>query len=146
MIEVTSYSDVNGVRFGASEAEVVAAFGQPNQRGRTHDDEEELRFQGFFLRFDSRLKELRECSLIPGCAAKINGIQVVWSEDFLHWLKLEDSDLKEVLGFVLSLKLGLAVSGFHDDDVAQRAIHAFRRGDWDMFLDRMRPYPSGSAD
>jgi hypothetical protein len=48
--------------------------------------------------------------------------------------------LVEVLGFILSIKLGLAFSGFQDGDEAQMAIHAFRKGDWDLFSSRMRPF------
>ena len=70
----------------------------------------------------------------------INGAPVQWTEDFLRWLASEDQDLQEVLGFILSMKLGIAVPGFHDGDESQKAIHAFRKGDWDMFRNRMQSF------
>ncbi len=143
MLEISSYSDVNGVCFGAHEAEVIAKFGTPIERGVTHDGELELRFDRFVIRFDALSREFRECSLLPGCMAKINGSPVIWAPDYVRWLEAIDPDLKEVLGFTLSLKLGLALSGFDDDDeLSERAVHAFRRGDWDQFKDRMKAHVS----
>jgi hypothetical protein len=62
---------------------------------------------------------------------------------FLANFEKEDPGLVEALGFILSLKLGLAFSGFHEDDPEQMAVHTFRRGDWDMFRDRMKPFRPG---
>jgi len=45
---------------------------------------------------------------------------------FGGWLFSEDGDLKEAHGFVVSLKLGRAVTGFHGHDGSQKAIHVFR--------------------
>ena len=46
----------------------------------------------------------------------------------------------EVLGFALSLKLGIAISGFHDGNESQKAMHAFRYSDWDLFRNRMHAF------
>jgi len=77
---------------------------------------------------------------LPGCEATIDGIGVVWDMDFLRWLATQDADLREDLGFIVSYKLGIAATGFHDGDEAQKAIHAFRKGDWDQFFDQSVPF------
>jgi hypothetical protein len=140
MIAINSYTDINGVPFGAGKTEVISVFGKPANQTKNREREEEFHFTDFILRFDASTNRLREASLLPGCKGTINGSPVLWDRRFLSWLAAEDEDLQEVLGFVLSLKLGLALSGFHDDDDSQKAIHAFRFGDWDMFKNRMRPF------
>jgi hypothetical protein len=92
------------------------------------------------VRFDASSEGFRECTFLPGCVAKINGFLIDWSDGFLGWLASEDSELKEEHGFVVSLKLGLAVAGFHGADDSQKSVHAFRYGDWDMFLGGMKPF------
>lgn len=140
MIQINSYKDINGLAFKSREADAIAVFGQPVRRDKNREQEKELHFSDFILRFDASSDDFREITLLPGCAGAINGNLISWDDNFLRWLVSEDQDLKEVLGFVLSLKLGIAISGFHDDDESEKAIHAFRYGDWDMFQDRMRPF------
>jgi len=78
--------------------------------------------------------------LLPGCEATINNQLVVWTEGFLHWLASKDNELVDVLGYIVSIRLGIAVTGFHDGDETQKAIHAFKKGDWDVFRNRMIPF------
>lgn len=140
MIEVNSYQSINGIDFDSKQASVISLFGAPDRRSVNREKEVEFHFRDFILRFDANSEGLRECTLLPGCDAKVNGCLVDWLGGFLNWLASEDGDLKEVYGFVLSLKLGVAVTGFHDGDDSQKAIHAFRYGDWDMFLSEMKPF------
>ncbi|BEV71367.1 hypothetical protein THUN1379_08490 [Paludibacterium sp. THUN1379] len=140
MIEVKSYQSINCIDFDSEQTYVISLFGAPDCRSINREKEVKFHFRDFILRFDANSGGLRECTLLPGCNAKVNGYSVEWFDGFLNWLALEDGDLKEVYGFVLSLKLGLAVTGFHDGDESQKAIHAFRHGDWDMFLGEMKPF------
>ena len=140
MIELTSYRQVNGVRFGSNEDEIVAAFGEPSTRLVNHEGEIELLYPNCIARLEAGSKRFREFTLLPGCEARVNGIHVEWQPDFLGLIQSSDPNLFEVLGFILSLRLGLALSGFHDDDPSQMAIHAFREGDWAIFRQRMKPF------
>jgi hypothetical protein len=140
MIQINSYKGINGFAFGSSEADAIAAFGEPVRRSTNRRQEKELHFSDFVLRFDATSGEFREVTLLPNCVGAINGNVIAWDDRFLCWLALEDHDLMEVLGFVLSLKLGISISGFHDEDESQKAIHAFRYGDWDMFRSRMQSF------
>jgi hypothetical protein len=134
------YESINNVAFGSDELSVLAALGSPQKRSVNREQEQELHFPGFVLRFDAQLKGLRECTLLPQCDGTINGISIIWTEQLLDWLATEDHQLRYWVGFIVSLKLGVMVSGFHDHDESQKAIHAFKKGDMDMFLDRMRPF------
>jgi hypothetical protein len=140
MIKINSYKSIDGVSFGCSEADAVSKFGLPISKSTNRENELELNFHGFILRFDANSKLLRECTLLPGCDSMINNHNVSWDMKFLQWVASEDVNLKEILGYLVSLRLGIALTGFHDRDESQKAIHAFREGDWDMFRERMRPY------
>lgn len=140
MIKIDSYNNVNGLIFGSSEVDAIAVFGEPVSRKTNRESERELHFSDFILRFDAISGGLREVTLLPFCEGMINGDAVFWDDRFLQWLALHDKNLIEVLGFVLSLKVGVAISGFHDDDEAEKAIHMFRYGDWDIFQKNMRPF------
>lgn len=140
MINIESYRGVNNFLFGSKQDVVVSSFGLPCDTSLNLEGEAEIHFDGFILRFDSSSKVFRECTILPGCAVKINGFDVEWLNGFLDWLSIEDDDLKEVFGFVVSLKLGLAVTGFHDDGDSQKAIHAFSSGDWDGFSADMKDF------
>src|SRR5687767_9324901 len=129
MIRIISYKSINGVDFGASQSEVITQLGKPIKIGKNNEDELEFDYSSFVLRFEALSSQLRECTLLPNCQASINGVEVIWSYDFLRWLCSQDSDLKDLGDFVLSLKLGVSVSGFHDGETSHQAIHAFKRGD-----------------
>jgi hypothetical protein len=44
------------------------------------------------------------------------------------------------LGFLVFLQLGIASSGFHDDNSSQYAIRAFPKGSWDKYLKRAKQF------
>jgi hypothetical protein len=140
MIHLKSYIGVNELRFGQTESAAIACFGPPKLRTINSAGEIELDFDLFALKFDQANKQFRECTLLPGCVSSINGTPVIWDQSFLHWMQREDGELKELQCFILSFRLGIAASGFHDGDLSQRAIHAFRQGDWEMFMERMIPF------
>lgn len=140
MIRICSYQTVNEVHFGSSESVVTDAFGKPTYKRVNHEGEIELHYSNYLIRLDSATKLFREFTLLPGCETRINDVDVDWSDTFLHVVQRLDPELVEVLGFILSLKLGISFSGFHDGDRSQMAIHAFRRGDWDRFRERMKPF------
>jgi hypothetical protein len=140
MIKIASYEHINGVPFGADEGDIIRVFGEPSNRRTNHKGELELHYTNYIVRLEAGSKKFREFTLLPGSVAQVNGVPLGWEPMFLATIEKEDPNLVEALGFVLSLKLGLAFSGFHDADPAQMAVHAFRRGDWDMFRHRMKPF------
>jgi len=144
MIELISYQQVNGVAFGSGATAILEAFGEPAARRVNLEGEFEFHYPTHITRFETGSGRFREFTLLPGCEACVNGIEVAWMPSFLAVVEVSDQQLVEALGFILSLKLGLAFSGFHDEDPSQRAIHAFRKGDWDIFHERMKPFRHSS--
>lgn len=140
MIKVNSYKDVNGLTFNSVESDALEIFGEPVRQCFNREKEKEFYYRNFILRFDSKTGGFREFTLLPELVGTINEVPIDWDGGFLDWLGSKDSDLKEVLGFVLSLNLGIAVAGFEDGERTQLSIHAFRIGDWDLFKNRMRPF------
>lgn len=140
MIEVISYKTIDSLHFGSTESAAVALFGRETKRRIGGNKETELHYPDLILRFDAQSNQLRECTLLPSCECTINERATSWNNDFLEWICDEDGDLMEAYGFVVSFKMGIALTGFHDGDDAQKAIHVFRLGDWDMLKHRMRPF------
>lgn len=140
MTQINSYEDINGVCFGSSEADVIAVFGAPVSCQRNREQERELHFAEFIFRFEASSGALREFTLLQPSVGAINEHAIAWDDSFLRRIMAADRNLMDVLGFVVSLKLGIAISGFHENAKSRRAIHAFRYGDWDMFQNRMSPF------
>ncbi len=142
MIQVESFSQINGISFGSSEQAFVAAFGEPASRRVNRKSAQELHYPDCIARFDAKTGQLYEFTLLPGCVASLNGMHVEWKPAFLSAIQQVDPGLMESYGFIVSYKLGLAFTGFHDDDRSQMAIHAFQRGLWDADKKDMKPFPA----
>lgn len=139
MIKVISYSDFGGVSFGASREDVVSHFGKPDSEDLNREGGLELKFPDFIVRFDAVNVEMRECTLLPRCIAEFNGAIINWDERFLRNISSLDDHLMEVSGAVVSLKLGVALVGFHEIDDSGMAVHVFKAGDWDELRKYMIP-------
>lgn len=138
VISVQSYSGVNGIPFGSPETDVVAVLGEPRSRHENREGESELHYAGFIVRFSAHSNRLRELTLLAGCTAALNGVPVLWDRGWLQWLASEDPNLQLAYGYVISEKLGIAVTGVHDNDPSQQAVHAFAMGDMDDFMNEGR--------
>ncbi|EIJ45150.1 hypothetical protein GWL_45900 [Herbaspirillum sp. GW103] len=51
-----------------------------------------------------------------------------------------DGNPYESVGFIVLLNLGITLTGFHDDDIYQRAVTVFTRGRWDDLLQKLKPF------
>jgi hypothetical protein len=79
---------------------------------------------------DSGLTVIFEGEAILGPAATINPLSA--------FLRVDHSPQEDV-GFVIFRTLGVAVTGYHDDDPGQQAIHCGARGVWDEYSARAKP-------
>lgn len=61
-------------------------------------------------------------------------------EQVLRTLMVADSQPLTYLGFVVFLKLGIALTGFHDGDESQKAVTLFPKGAWDKRVQKMQPF------
>jgi len=68
--------------------------------------------------------------VILGAAATMDPLAAFWRAD---------PDPREDVGFVIFRSLGVAVSGYHDNDPSQRAISFGARGLWDEHFTKAKP-------
>jgi hypothetical protein len=79
---------------------------------------------------DADLTVAFEGEVILGPAAKTDPLATFWRAD---------RDPREEVGFVIFRSLGVAVSGYHDNDPSQQAISFGARGLWDEHFANAKP-------
>jgi hypothetical protein len=80
-----------------------------------------------------------ELSLVPTGTLLFHGADLLKEADPIGVLLGTDPDPFEWVGFVVFLAVGVALTGYHDGDHAQRAITAFAPGRWDGYRDHFSP-------
>jgi hypothetical protein len=60
--------------------------------------------------------------------------------DVLIKLMAFDNEPMLYLGFLVFFKLGISLTGFHDNDFSQKAIAMFKKGEWDKSLKKMSKF------
>jgi hypothetical protein len=139
-MNILPYIGIDNLRFGSTASEAISKFGNPTNKRLTSDKEKEYHYDGFIIRFDSEENRFRELTLLPGCQANLDGEAICWDVGYFSKLLAKDGEPKEVFGFILLLNLGIAMSGFHEDDESEKTIHFFRKGDWDEFGSSMKDF------
>jgi len=139
-MRIEPYKSIDNFEFGRSIEDAIKHFGNPVKIEGVPGEHAELHYALFILRFDSVTNCFREFSGMPACPLTFLEKQVHWDISFIEELAQQD-ELFDLYGFIVSFKFGLSLSGFHDGDESGKAIHVFRKGDWDEFLDdRAKPY------
>ena len=57
-------------------------------------------------------------------------------KDFLK----EDNEPYESVGFIVLFKIGVTLTGFHDNSPDDRAVTLFQKGRWDPYKTDLKPY------
>ena len=60
MIKITPYVHINGVHFGAPEADILQVFGEPRSRRTNHEGELELHYTNYIARLEAGSNKFRE--------------------------------------------------------------------------------------
>jgi hypothetical protein len=134
--DIHVYSGVNDILFGASPSDVATKFGPPKRMRTTPLGELEETRGSFFCRYAQW--RLVEVSFGPEESVSFAGVDLFHSPTALETLLLSDPDPGELHGFLVFLKLGIAITGIHDGDTSQLAVTVFPKGRWDEFLSKMR--------
>ena len=73
---------------------------------------------------------------------KLSGVSLfkVAEEEALRMLGMLDGRAYGYMGVVAFLRLGIALTGFHDKDSSQKAITLFPEGAWDKRRSRLTPF------
>jgi hypothetical protein len=61
-------------------------------------------------------------------------------EDVLRALGKLDDQPYVYMGFVAFLRIGVALTGFHDRDTSQKAVSLFQEGAWEKRRARLTPF------
>lgn len=101
---------------------------------------EEYEYQQFIVRFHPKTSTVQECTLLPYADATISGIAVTWDRNFLRLLCEQDPSPRDVYGFIVFPRLGIAVTRIHDGDESQLAVTAFLKGSLNDLLPNSVPY------
>lgn len=143
-MKIVTYKSFGPINFGMSENEVIQLLSKPIQMHKNNENELEYHYDEFIVRYDATSKLVRECTLLSISAGKfqLNDMKLDWKNDFFSTLCRIDSDPYEYYGYIVLFNLGITLTGFHDGDECQKAISAFRQGDWDQFKGDMAVYKS----
>ena len=140
-IEIIPYSAFGPLSFGkTTKHECVLLLGDPLKERINRKGIEEFEYEQFIVRFNSKTMTVRECTLLPHADAIISGITVTWDRNFLRLACEQDQSPRDVYGFIVFQRLGIAITGVHDDDESQLAVTAFSKGEFDDLLPESTPY------
>jgi hypothetical protein len=135
---IEPYVSVGSIKFGASYDEVVATLGEPRSVERNRLGETIIRYDRFGATISSH--GVVEVYFLPDTDVLLAGIDVFGDAAAFRSLCALDGEPKEFMGFIILLKLGVTLTGFHDGDASQQAITVFGKGRWDQLLGEMQEY------
>lgn len=141
MLNIDAYKRINGFSIESGNAlSAVEVFGEPDIIKKTRLGKVEYVYNGnMYLRFSGDRDYFLECTISPGCDAKINDIFVTWDINFLRQLYVKNGGAKIAYGYIIFNNLGVAVTGVHDMDDSQKAVTIFGKNELNEFI-------SGSED
>ena len=142
--EIYPYTGAGTLKFGMSPEEVVQILGA--ERKKEHAPPHGARY---FFRQDQPIaifnhNKLLEISFTPDTSDPVlydqQDLFLEGEQDVLGalWRKSGQADTFEIMGFVIFFPLGVALSGYHDNDPSQKAVLCFAEGRWDRFRQRMK--------
>lgn len=136
--EIRPLVGVGDARFGMHPPEIAGIFGPPlSTRLTTRGEREETR-RDITVRYDST--GVVEFAFLPGCKLLIDGIDLFGVPDPVELLLKHDPEPRECFGFLVFRSLGVAVTGYHDEDQSQRAITTFTTGRWRSMEQHFKPF------
>jgi hypothetical protein len=128
---ISAMRGVGPVRFGMTADQVAAALGPAEVSTRNAEGEIEERRGEVIVRYDPDSEMVVEVAFGPGTLVTIDTIPIMQSDDPVGVLLARSENVVECLGFLVFLDLGVTLTGYHDDDPAQRALTVFGAGRWE---------------
>lgn len=137
---IEPYIGVHPVQFGMSPAQVEEKLGRP-------DKSYQAQFGAFVeerpdvaIGYCAEDGGVNELVFSPTAKLLFQGHDLFASVDPLGILREFDNAPFEWVGFIIFLRLGIRVSGFHDNDESQKAIGIVSNGHWDEYVADFVPY------
>ncbi len=136
--EIVSYVGPKPLLFGMTESQAENLVGRPLRVSLNNLGERNAQYASFSIRYSQQTGALLEVGFSNAAKVTFRGIELFREGDAFPKLLREDSCAYEYFGFVILLDLGITLTGFHDNDAAQRAITAFTRGRWDHLKSKFK--------
>lgn len=131
------------LRFGISISDACAILGEPNfvQVNTAGPEGRELAFDDMRLAFDAhdRLYQIGLDRSFNGTLL-YNGIDILRDSDALKLLSEIDEKPHAWVGFIMLMKLGLKLGGYHEEADEGRTVSLFNRGRYDSKVSRFKPF------
>lgn len=144
-LDIKPYVGVGDLRFGMKQSAIEQLIGAPTmqKKGFSGETTEYRRDNGLLTTYDKNTHELVEIGFsrnILELEYENNMIFVDPPIEIFKKLAKIDGAPYETLGFIVLLKLGITLTGFHDGDISQKAVTVFTQGRWDDFSEDMKPF------
>lgn len=139
MIVIKPYVKAGPLVFGSSMPDDCwLSFGEPRVKEVTKSARQRYYYEDLIVDFESD-GLFRGMSLLPYCQAALEDIPVTWDREFLRRACAKDGSPFESNGFIVLQRLGVCITGIHDDDRGQLCIGAFCKGGFPL-RDNARPF------
>lgn len=141
---IKPYEGAGELLLGMTPEDVSLIFGPPNRTRinasqETRESREDGGLQTFYSPKDRQLVEIGFSPNISGLTFRDMSVFLERPlEIFKEFLK-EDNEPYESVGFIVLFKIGVTLTGFHDNSPDDRAVTLFERGRWDADQD-LKPY------
>lgn len=142
MLVIKPYESVGQIKFGMTADEVAATLGVPQRQTRNRRGEVGYEYEGIIVRLSADSTKVAEIAILPRSGVTVEGIDVFSSDDAFAQLIEKDGSPFEYMGFVILLKFGMTLTGFHDSDESQKAITVFEQGRWDHLRSQLNKFQS----
>ena len=143
--DIKPYEGAGKIRFGMSPEDVNISLGPPddtdiNMFNEIKESRQDGGLNTVYSQKDRRLVEIGFSPNILGLTFKDTpvfvGRPLKVYKDFLK----EDNEPYESVGFIVLFKIGVTLTGFHDNSPDDRAVTLFQKGRWDLYKTDLKPY------
>lgn len=141
--EIKPYLGVGPLQFGMTPQEVAAALGPP-EASRRHFMKTLIEYRDWLVTMyekdTDRLYEVGFGRFFETLTYQGTNIFKDPDPEVLRKLCAEDGQPYQALGFIVLLKLGMTLTGFHDGDEEKKACTVFAKGTWGVEKDELKPF------
>lgn len=144
-LNIQPYVGVGDIRFGLTQSEIEKLLGPADSqnKGFRGDFKQYRRDNGLITTYDRSTNKLVEIGFSQNITELEFENEKIFSVpplDILCKLIKLDGAPYERLGFIVLLKLGVTLTGFHDGATEQKAVTVFVHGRWDDQIAKMKPF------
>jgi len=136
--EIKPLIGVGAAEFGMNPIEIESILGPPRSATITARGELEEAREDIIVRYTD--KGVVEFAFFPEADLLLGNISIFNATDPVSVLLGYDPFPKECFGFLVFLKIGLTITGYHDGDSSQRAITSFTSGRWDSMAEHFAEF------